>query len=518
MSGELRSVFAAFDVTFNTDALDAGAKSVDTLVGKLASAAKAFAGFALVKGVIAWGEHVAEAAREVEFGAIKAGMGTDEFQKLNQVAERYGSTAEQLTISTRLFIRGLSDAHGTMGEFGTRTNHAQHAMKSLGINAAQFKGLTLDKILPVIADGFQKIGKGTEATAIGLRLFGHRGIGILPLMLKGGENFRKEMQAMQPIFEEATIETADRAVLSAKALSNTWQHFIVNVFGRPLLNAMAKGADALDRVVKVVYELAKTSNVGEATLITLSAALTAAGIAGAIAFWAWLWPLAAAAAAFAAIVIAVDDFIGFMEGKDSLLGDFFDKLLGPGGAEKAQEFFKHIGEDIQKFIDNWNAADFRDIFEIASKGAGRFMDLLRGIKDALVWLDTKTGLFSHFFDSTGEIAEKAKTAKARWDVDHPNEPFPGLFEVEHRYKTGFVGPPAPYDIAPPPLAPMSVAPRNFVETVPTPYGNAGEPRISQIFTVNGGDPHEVREAARQGAQEALDQHYRDALSASGGAR
>lgn len=385
-AGALREIFALFDVSFNTDELDRGAAAVDTLAGKLKQAVKAFAGFTVVKSVIGWGEHIAEAARQVEFGAIKAGMGTEEFQKLNQVAEKYGTTAEQLTISTRLFVRSLRDAGGTAAEFHSHSKLAADAFHDLGINAAQFKGKSISEILPIVADGFQKIGKGTRATADALVLFGHRGIGILPLLLKGGENLRKEMQAMQPVFEDATIEAADRAVLSGKALGFTWEHLINNVFGRPLLNALTKGADALDRIVKGAYELMKASEIGNGALVALGAALTAAGIAGAIAFWSWLWPLAAAVAAFVALALAVDDFIVFMRGGDSLLGDFFDQILGPGGAEKAQQFFKDIWDTIKGFLADLKESSWKEFVEGTKDWAHNIVQGFRDVKEIIEFI------------------------------------------------------------------------------------------------------------------------------------
>lgn len=542
-SDPLRSIFALFDISFNTDELDRGSSAVDTLAGKLKNVVKAFAGFKVVQGIIGWGEHVAEAAREVEFGAIKAGMGIEEFQKLNQVAEKYGTTAEQLTISTRLFVRSLRDAGGTAADFHSHSKLAADAFHDLGINAAQFKGKSFAEILPVVADGFAKIGKGTRATADALVLFGHRGIGILPLMLKGGENLRKEMQAMQPVFEAATIEAADRAVVSGKALGFTWEHLVNNVFGRPLLNALSKGADYLDKVVKGIYELTKASEIGRGTLVVLGIAIAVAGVAGAVAFWSWLWPLAAAAAAFAAIALAVDDFIVFLRGGDSVLGDFFDMLLGPGGAEKSQKFFK---EDLPGWLAKVRDWIVDELIPAAQKWLPSLDEVSKTVKiikddfgRIVDFVDKITAFYSKFFSGgsalgraignsvgmkPGETSGSAEDVSGLSTMDLMNplnatperrrelsKRLPNVgnlgFWLINDWAKGFGG--------------------GGGDSVPAPdganYSPAGPnmssgPAVSQVFNVSGGDPAEVQEAARRGAQEAINQTLRDTNASFGGAQ
>lgn len=496
----LREIFASFDVLFDTSALEKGESKVDSLAKKLSTVVAAFAEFKLVKGIIEWGEHVAEAAREVEFGAIKAGMGVDEFQKLNQVAERYGTTAEQLTISTRLFIRGLSDAHGTMGEFGTKTNHAQHALHTLGVDATQFKGQRLEQILPVIADAFQKMGQGTEATAVGLRLFGHRGIGILPLMFRGGDNLRREMEAMIPVFEKATIEDANAAALAAKSLEVHWKNLIFNA-ARPLLKVIAALADAGVEVIKWLKAMSEHSRVGEATLIALTAAFTAAGIAITIALWPILAPILAATAALGLLILIIDDFIVFMEGGKSLIGDFLDRFFGPDAQDKVRKFLTDIKDKFTAMIAEFESGRLPNIFELLEKGATAVAAAIDKIIEGIKFLSGKkdelmNGKFGKIVDDVVD-----------WNTSH------GTKVSLNNAANAVLGDPFFEALGVPTIQPM------------LPDTGAGGGRgsvnpavINQNMVVNGGDPHEVRRAAKEGAEEALQRHLRDALAARGGAR
>lgn len=492
----LREIFASFDVLFDTSALEKGESKVDSLASKLKTAVAAFAEFKLVKGIIEWGEHVAEAAREVEFGAIKAGMGVDEFQKLNQVAERYGTTAEQLTISTRLFIRGLSDAHGTMGEFGTRTNHAEHALRTLGVNAAQFRGQRLEQILPVIADAFQKMGQGTEATAVGLRLFGHRGIGILPLMFRGGDNLRREMEAMIPVFEKATIEDANAAALAAKSLEVHWKNLIFNA-ARPLLKIIAALADAGVEVIKWLKAMSEHSRVGEATLIALTAAFTAAGIAITIALWPILAPILAAMAALGLLILIIDDFIVFMQGGKSLIGDFLDKFFGPDAQDKVRNFLNSIVDKTKEMLEEFKKSELPNIFELLEKGAKATADAIDKIIEGVKFLSLKKDeIMSGKF---GEIVHSVED----WNNTHAVKI--GSFNQGVNTVLDAVGLPTVQ-----PMLPATGAGGG--------RGDMSPPIITQNVHVNGGNPEEVKRAAKEGVEEALQRHLRDAMAASGGAR
>lgn len=528
-AGAIRELFAVFDISFNSEALDRGAAAVDTLAGKLAATVKAFAGFKVVQGIIGWGEHVAEAAREVEFGAIKAGMGIEEFQKLNQVAEKYGTTAEQLTISTRLFVRSLRDAGGTAADFHSHSKLAADAFHDLGINAAQFKGKSFAEILPVVADGFAKIGKGTRATADALVLFGHRGIGILPLMLKGGENLRKEMQAMQPVFEAATIEAADRATLSAKALGFSWHNLVYNIFGKPLMNALSSAADGLDMVVKSLKAMFDKSEAGKAGLLAITIALTAAGVAGVVAFWSWLWPLGLAVAALGALWLAIDDIMVWLEGGKSLTGSFLKRILGEDGEEKVKKFFD---EDLPKWlakVRDWVVNEVVPAFEKWRKWVGTikddFDDWGKRISAVVTWLEkleaiydriAKNTLFGKFMSSLGEIAGKVSVGDVAEGAANALIG-PGAVTVVKAAGViiDAVGPSTPGPDA-------SVAPASLVSTVPTNMsvdpGMSTVPHVNQVFNVSGGDPAEVQEAARRGAQEAINQTLRDTNASFGGAQ
>lgn len=382
----LREILASFDIIVNSEQLEAGTAKLDSFVDKLKAVGTALAGFALVKSIVSFGEHVTEAARAVEFHAGRMEMDTNEYQRLSQVAANYGMTMEQLQIANTLFTRALSGMGGTMGTFSDRTGQAREAMRALGLDAKQFKGQRLEQILPVISDAMLKITDPMERVAIGLRLFGHRGRAIMPLMAVGGDELRRQLAAAVPVFEEATIKTADRAAVSGKNLGRVWDNLIYNSFGKALLSAMDSTARYLTNVLVVLKDVIKNSEIGQATLIALGVAMAVAAAVAIVVWWPVLAPILAIVAAFAALAVIIDDVIVFMEGGKSVLGEFFDDLLGKGGAEAARKKIKEVWDDVKAFF-GWvhgEKVDWHRFFDTTTLEAIQL--ILDKIKAALLWI------------------------------------------------------------------------------------------------------------------------------------
>jgi len=450
----LREVLAVFDIIVNDSQLEASNKKLDTFVEKLKGIGAAFAAFGIVKSIASFGEHVAESARAVEFNAGRMEMGTNEYQRLAQVANNYGMSMEQLQIANTLFTRALSGMGGTMGTFSDRTGQARDAMRNLGLDAKQFRGQRLEQILPVISDAFVKIEDPMERVAIGLRLFGHRGRAIMPMMAAGGEEIRRQFAAAVPVFEELTIKAADEATIAGKQLSRTWDNLVNNSFGKAILDTFTIVARKLTDVTLAVKDLIKNSEIGKGILFSLGIALmTAAGIAVA-AWWPVLVPILAVLAAFAALALAIDDFIVFMKGGDSVIGDFFDALLGPGGAEKAQEFIKQAWETFKGFLEDVKNQKVPEFLEIFKNTLQEIRDLINGIKAA--WSGLK-GVADFIANKTGLTDENIMAAVNRVK----NADYGRMVDEVVRVVTGGA-PGTPASVAPPASvsAPFSMIPHN----------------------------------------------------------
>lgn len=500
----LREILATFDIIVNDGALDAANKRLDSFVDKLKGAAAAFGEFKLVKSIVEFGEGIAEAARKAEFGAARIGMGVDEYQKLAQVAENYGLTTEQLQISTRMFERALSDTGGTMGHFDSHTHFARDALKNLNLDVHQFKGQQLDQILPVVADAFAGITDPIERTAIALRLFGHRGLAILPMLTRGGENLRREFATMVPIFEQATIESADNATIATKGLSRAWDNLIDNSFGKAVLDAMTWVSRKLTDIVLWVKNLAKNSEIGKGVLAALGIAMVIAAGMIIAAWWPVLLPILAIIAAFAALALIIDDLIVFMEGGDSELGNLLDRIFGEGAAAKTRKFLEELWEEFKAFFAKLQDESFQELLKGMEEFVTGLRDTFKEIKEDIAWIETHWKAMAEGFDNIAHFFGGGSTeGKATTTLKGALAPGSAFINT----------------VAPPPIMENLSGPPTAAQV-----GTYGEKNANGLnFIINGGiDSNElarkITKTVDEHGQSRLDGILRDALGAVGGSK
>lgn len=405
----LREVLAVFDIVVNSKQLEDGTRRIDAFIGKLKEVGTALLLVKAIKSMAEFGEHVTEAAREVKFHAGRMEMEVDAYQKLSQVGQEYGMTLENLQIANTLFVRALGNAGGVMGIVGGHSKHAAQAMKSLGLNAAQFKGQKLEEILPTIADAFEKIEDPIEKVTTGLNLFGHRGRSIMPMISQGGAKLRLAFAEAIPVFEKLTIEDAQEAAVAGMRMRRTWDHLVNNTLGRALMNAFTKGALAVTKFVKVIEDLVKISEIGKAVLISFGLVAGAVALALIVAWAPVLVPILAVLAAFAALALIIDDFLVFMQGGDSVIGDFFDAILGEGGAEQAQKFIQELWDTFKGFLEDVKGQAFKEFIENFKKGFQEARDAVLQIKAAIAFIHEKWVAMRDSFDKFGRMLGAGST-------------------------------------------------------------------------------------------------------------
>ncbi len=505
----LREILAVFDIIVNDSKLDAADKKLDSFVDKLKGVATAFAAFGIIKTIASFGEHVASAAREVEFHAQRMEMDTDEYQKLAQVAKDYGITTEQLQIANTIFTRGLSSMGGTMGEFTSQTNQAKEGMRNLHLNVRQFRGQKLEQILPVIADAMQKVDDPMERVAIGIRLFGHRGRAMMQLMAVGGDEMRRAFAAAVPVFEKATIESANKATVAGNQLSRTWDNLVNNSFGKALLDAFTWTARKLTDIVLVMKELTKHSEIGKGILIALAIASTVAAGMVIAAWWPVLLPIAAIVAAFAALALIIHDLIVFMEGGDSVPGDLLDHFFGPGGADKMRETVKGMWEDIKKFFADVNGENGSNFFTTIRDITTNIRNLWREIRADIEWVTGAAQRVANGIANT--LGVKAPNVKA----DANRDPMDAVFDKIVGF-SGTVGDLVglPRDIPLPSAMRPTVPATSAAGLNYTPAGA----NMSINIDARGANPGEVHQAVSQALDEHVSRQNRDAMSSVGGSQ
>lgn len=324
----LREIAAHFGFTFDAAKLgqiDKGvsgvkekAKGATSTVAELAGGLKA----ALV-GVTAGAAalflgHVANEADAINDLSDQLGIGT-------QALQSYGYGAKLAGAELSDFYGGLRKLNIALagGKEGDGTGEALFKRLKIETRDASNNIKSLEALLPEIADRFKDIASPTERAALASQIFGKSGAKLAPLLARGSEGIaelRKEFDALGGGFSPEAIKQAGEyndqldklnfAFFGLKSLLAT------SVF--PLLS------DTMGVVVKGVVQF--RSWLKETTALSTAVKLLAF-IVGRSLLLA-LAPFILPGLKFLAIFLAVDDLIGFLEGKDSQIGHILEEWFG----------------------------------------------------------------------------------------------------------------------------------------------------------------------------------------------
>lgn len=156
------------------------------------------------------------------------------------------------------------------------------------------------------------------------------------------------------------VNTAAGWANATKNLNGKISEFMTDI-GMVVLPYMTKLVHVLTKTVSWFVKMVRGTNLMKAALITLGAVAAGIGIKLLIAFWPVLLPLLKIAAIFAVITLIVDDFLTFLDGGNSVIGTFIDKMFGPGSAEDAVRWLKDSFAALSDYFINVVVPGFLDL-------------------------------------------------------------------------------------------------------------------------------------------------------------
>lgn len=207
------------------------------------------------------------------------------------------------------------------------------------------------------------------------------------------------------------IKTADGWANASKAVSGALSEIATDI-GLKLYPYMTKLAVGTRNILRAFKDWVSGTKLVESALIVLGVVATAVAIKLFIAFAPVLIPILKIAAVIALLVLAVDDFLTFLDGGGSVIGDFINWLYGPGSAEEAAQMLKDAWQALKILWiqDIVPAIEYlRDVFEswikwIAETAIPAIQqfgsDTWKVISDIEAW-------FSELFTNIIEWADKA---------------------------------------------------------------------------------------------------------------
>ena len=340
----LREIAAHFGFTFDAaklgqidkgvEAVKGKAKGATTSVTELVTGLQGMVG-AITGGIfLAFANHVREEAAALQDTAEQTGLATDEIQAWTLAANLGGASAQDFTNGIRKLSKELATGVDESGQ-------QSKLFKNLDIDTknADKSVRSLSDVLPEIAEKFKGLKTGAEKSALAQQIFGRAGSKLVPLLSQGAEgvaNLKKQLDELGGGFSKEAIENAD-------AYDDALIKLNFSFFGLKSLLATSVFPLLADVVTTVTKGVVQFRNWLKETT-TLSTAVKALAFIVGRSLMLALAPFILPGLKFLAIFLAVDDLIGFLEGKDSEIGHILEAWFGEDTTNDIRAFFNGMKE------------------------------------------------------------------------------------------------------------------------------------------------------------------------------
>jgi phage-related protein len=189
------------------------------------------------------------------------------------------------------------DASRNVTDSGEKLSEAGKAIERFNVSVIDASGniRPLEDVLGDLAEGFKRLGRGPEATALALQIFGRQGIAMLPLLIRGRtgvEELRKAFVDLGLALTETDAAASEEAIGAFARLSVTLESIKIK-----LATIFAPGLAAI--VNAITDAIARNQG----------------------ALRAWAQDIAGR------IKPAIDDFVALLSGKAPTRGGFVDSIV-----------------------------------------------------------------------------------------------------------------------------------------------------------------------------------------------
>ncbi len=433
----LREILASFDVDTSAAAskLSGIGKSLENVTSTLGALGSAFIGSAVVHGMREFIQGQIEAGSKVNDTSEKLGIGVDELQRFQLAAGMAGVGSEEAA-------KGLQFLSKNVGEAVGGSKGAVETFAKLGISLKDANGDVRETgdLIPEVADAFEGMKSDAERTAMAMKIFGKAGASMIP-MLKGGSKGLAEMSAE---YDRLGGGMSEDFVKAADAAGDEIDKLKFAIHGWKSQMAMAVLPIITRFVVKAqgwigaLRRLTRETTFAKTAMILMGVASAAAllkvymgfaklmGLAKGGSIWETLLgmgELGLIIIGVIALAAAIEDVYVWLDGGDSVIGDFLDSLFGIGASEEVinqikdafSEFwtelvaFKPVVDEFGKiFLEIWTLS--LPFIKMVAKSA--LSDVALGlrvlvilIRDFVSELGAGLQLFGAFEDKAGDFAK-----------------------------------------------------------------------------------------------------------------
>lgn len=386
----LRELVAKFGLNFDRSSFDRADARVESLKKAAAGLAVAFAGSKVVRWSQRMVDATAQAGDQLGILSARTGIGVGAIQELQHAAALAGASTEETNASLQTFTR-------TIGLAANGNKAAAQAFARLGVRVRDASGRVRagDEVLMDLADGLARLPSDAHQAEAAMALMGRGGI-RMAAALKGGSAAlgaaRQEARDLG-LMSEDTVQAAADMVANQIRFRRATIALRDQIVGRllPAMNetipkvlAWMKAnreliAQRVEQAVRVITAaMVGLSNIGNAVVDVVrrisdafgGATATAAKLALFVGALVALFGVKAVAIGL--LVALVEDFIGALQGKESLL----DRIA----LAIRESIFTILSNDVS-YADAPLLAFLRDVVSVATKAAmalGTVVDLISG--------------------------------------------------------------------------------------------------------------------------------------------
>ena len=343
---------------------------------------------------------------------------TQDIQKLTFAAEDNGSSMSDVTSSLESLSKAKEQMLRGSGDF--------EAWGRLGVNPTEYSN-TADLLMD-IADRVKDLDS-REATDLMSR------VGISPAMLQTLQNGKQGLRDLGLEAESLGMISTSKMVKSSQDFMSGWQRASSRVKGildqvsssaldntiNPAIKSfnkfMSKNMVEISKVLnKIIEELKKASQVIFGVFSNVyrqferlsnlmggyEESLKLIGAAFVALKYKMITAMLPAIVVMGSLYLAFDEFLTFIEGKESYIGDFFDSI--GIGADNAREFIYNLGNPLNRIIELIALAV--DGFKIMFNGLNTGLDYaMEKWHSFMMWIDDTIDMFRQL----GDIINSALT-------------------------------------------------------------------------------------------------------------
>lgn len=233
------------------------------------------------------------------------------------------------------------------------------------------------------ADQIERLGPGTRATALAMRMFGEQGRALLPTLLQGRQGIERlsnEFDTLGGGIDDNTVQSIaelDRTLNRAKQQLMA----LVMPIVREAVPAMREFAGKIGGVIERFKETVNRSHVLRAGIIALGATMAGVGAAVAVAWAPVIVTLGAIIVGAAALGLVIDDIVTTFEGGDSVIRRVIDSLYGVGATTEVVQQLRDAWEGLTSLFEGVGAD--ADTLLLAMGPVGL---VFKAIKDNIGWI------------------------------------------------------------------------------------------------------------------------------------